>query len=76
MGSKLHPVIKVGSKFQTDGPELWKARFANSVFTKGLISSGTSDKCNIHADLAQLDVLTEMCWYCGAADLSFITANL
>jgi len=42
-------VIDFGSEFQTVGAECRKARFANSVLVKGLISSGTSDKRNVRA---------------------------
>jgi len=47
-------VIEIGSEFQTDGTEDRKARFANSVLTKGLISGGTSDEHSVHANCCNL----------------------
>ena len=69
-------MIEVGSEFQTNGAEHRKERFANSVLTKDLTSSGTSDKGSVRADSrnfvsteAYIGPWTEVCWYCGAADL-------
>jgi len=42
-------VIDFGSEFQTVGAECRKARVANSVLLKGLISSRTSDECDVRA---------------------------
>ena len=43
-------MIEVGSEFDTDSAEHRKARVANSVVTKGLICSGTSDERSVCAD--------------------------
>jgi len=47
-------VIEVGSEFQMDGTDHQKARFANSVLTKGFLGNVASDECSVRADSCNL----------------------